>query len=83
MAIGTASRTARTTRRQHDSRISTLAEACRRAGPTARFDTLTDDKATILARAVDVHGIDALVRTALERRLPYDPARSAAAWIST
>ncbi|MFD6855993.1 helix-turn-helix domain-containing protein [Rhodococcus sp. NPDC060090] len=68
--------------RQQHPRIDDLAAACRRAGLTARFDTLSAEKATLIAHAVDVHGVDALVRVALERHRPSDPARSAAAWIS-
>lgn len=75
-------RTAPAAQRQH-SRIDDLAAACRRAGLTARFDTLTAEKATMIADSVDIHGIDALVRAALERHRPRNPARSAAAWIST
>ncbi|TCN49153.1 helix-turn-helix protein [Rhodococcus sp. SMB37] len=74
-------RTAPAAQQQHPH-IDDLATACRRAGLTARFDTLTAEKATLIAHAVDVHGIDALVRAALERHRPNDPARSAAAWIS-
>ncbi|MFD0454619.1 hypothetical protein ACFQZK_31440 [Rhodococcus aetherivorans] len=69
--------------RQHHPQVEKLAVACRRAGLTARFDTLTAEKASMIAHAVDVHGIDALVRAALERHRPQDPARSAAAWIPT
>ncbi|MFD6897823.1 helix-turn-helix domain-containing protein [Rhodococcus sp. NPDC060086] len=67
---------------QQHPQIDDLAAACRLAGLTARFDTLTAEKATMIAHSVDVHGIDALVRAALERHRPNDPARSAAAWIS-
>lgn len=73
---------ARAAAQQRYSRIDDLATACRRAGLTARFDTLTAEKATLIARSVDLHGIEALVQAALERHRPHDPARSAAAWIS-
>ncbi|MEE2032657.1 helix-turn-helix domain-containing protein [Rhodococcus chondri] len=67
--------------RQHPH-IEKLAAACRRVGLTARFDTLTAEKATVIAHSVEVHGIEALVRAALGLHRPHDPARSAAAWIS-
>lgn len=75
--------TTRPAKRQHHPQIEKLADACRSAGLFAGFDTLTSEKATTVARLVDVHGIDALVRAALDRHRPEDPARSAAAWIST
>ncbi|MCD2112986.1 helix-turn-helix domain-containing protein [Rhodococcus rhodochrous] len=61
--------------------IDRLATACRRAGLSARFDTLTPAKRTLVEQSIDTHGVDALVRAALERHRPWDPARSAAAWI--
>ncbi|ATQ27863.1 helix-turn-helix domain-containing protein [Rhodococcus ruber] len=76
-------RAAKAAQRPHHPQIETLAAACRRAGLTARFDTLTAEKASIITHSVDVHGIDALVRAALARHRPHDPARSAAAWIPT
>lgn len=69
--------------RQQRSALDDLASACRRAGLTARFDTLTAEKARIIASSVDIHGVEPLVRAALHRRRPHDPARSAAAWIPT
>ncbi|UYP20879.1 helix-turn-helix domain-containing protein [Rhodococcus sp. Z13] len=74
---------ARPAQKQQHPELEKLAAACRRAGLTARFDTLTAQKASMVAHSVDVHGVDALVRAALERHRPYDPARSAAAWIPT
>ncbi|WP_367652613.1 helix-turn-helix domain-containing protein [Rhodococcus pyridinivorans] len=66
---------------QQPSPIDRLATACRRAGLTARFDTLTPGKCTLVEQAIDTHGVDALVRVALDRHRPWDPARSATAWI--
>lgn len=66
---------------QQPSLIDRLATACRRAGLSARFDTLTTAKRTLVEQSIDTHGVDALVRAALERHRPWDPARSAAAWI--
>ncbi|MGW5321815.1 helix-turn-helix domain-containing protein [Rhodococcus pyridinivorans] len=67
--------------RQQPSPIDRLATACRRAGLTARFDTLTPTKCALVEQSIALHGIEALVRTALDRHRPWDPARSAAAWI--
>ncbi|MEU5842314.1 helix-turn-helix domain-containing protein [Rhodococcus sp. NPDC047139] len=72
---------ASTQEEQRPSPVDRLATACRRAGLTARFDTLTPEKRALVTQSVDLHGVDALVRTALERHRPWDPARSAAAWI--
>ncbi|WP_432714988.1 helix-turn-helix domain-containing protein [Rhodococcus rhodochrous] len=74
-------RTCDATREQQPSPIDRLAAACRRAGLSARFDTLTPAKCTLVEQSIDTHGVDALVRAALERHRPWDPARSAAAWI--
>ncbi|WAL45708.1 helix-turn-helix domain-containing protein [Rhodococcus pyridinivorans] len=74
-------RTGDATREQQLSPIDRLATACRRAGLSARFDTLTPAKCTLVEQSIDTHGVDALVRAALERHRPWDPARSAAAWI--
>ncbi|WP_432676790.1 helix-turn-helix domain-containing protein [Rhodococcus pyridinivorans] len=69
------------TREQQPSPIDRLATACRRAGMSAQFGTLTPAKRTLVEQSIDTHGVDALVRAALERHQPWDPARSAAAWI--
>lgn len=74
-------RTHDATHDQQPSPINRLATACRRAGLSARFDTLTMAKRTLVEQSIDTHGVDALVRVALERHRPWDPARSAAAWI--
>ncbi|MCK0090493.1 helix-turn-helix domain-containing protein [Rhodococcus sp. F64268] len=71
------------TAQRPDTQLDDLAAACRRAGLTARFDTLTTEKAAMIADFLAIHGIEALVRAALTRHRPDDPARSAAAWIST
>ena len=63
------------------SPIDHLATECRRAGLTARFDTLPPDKRVLVEQSIRAHGVGALVRVALERHRPWDPARSAAAWI--
>jgi len=70
-------------RQQQRDRIDQLAAACRRADLTARFDTLNAEKAALVERSIEVHGVDALVRAALQRHRPHDPARSAAAWVPT
>ncbi|WP_192378547.1 helix-turn-helix domain-containing protein [Rhodococcus rhodochrous] len=67
--------------RQQLSPIDRLPTACRRAGLTARFDTLTPPKCAIAEQSIALHGVEALVRAALDRHRPWDPARSAAAWI--
>ena len=84
-AVPRATKRARQSEReeQQPSRIDLLATACRRAGLTARFDSLTREKCSLVEQSIDTHGIDALVRAALERHRPWDPARSAAAWIPT
>lgn len=66
---------------QQPPSLDQLATACRRAGLTARFDTLTAAKRALVEQSVDTHGVEALVRAALERHRPWDPARSAAAWL--
>ncbi|SUE15396.1 Uncharacterised protein [Rhodococcus gordoniae] len=66
---------------QQPPSLDQLATACRRAGLTARFDTLTAAKRALVEQSIDTHGVEALVRAALERHRPWDPARSAAAWI--
>lgn len=76
-------RTPKQAQRQRYPQIETLAQACRSAGLTASFESLTAEKATVVAESVDLHGVDTLVRAALDRHRPGDPARSAAAWIST
>ncbi len=67
------------TKRTHDATceqqpfpIDRLATACRRAGLSARFDTLTPAKRTLVEQSIDTHGVDALVRAALERHRPWD-----------
>jgi hypothetical protein len=67
--------------RQQSSPLDQLATACRRAGLTARFDTLTPTKCALVEQSIALHGIEALVRAALDRHRPWDSARSAAAWI--
>ncbi|MGU3587435.1 helix-turn-helix domain-containing protein [Rhodococcus sp. C26F] len=74
-------RTRDATREQQPSPIDRLATACRRAGLSAQFDTLTPAKRTLVEQSISTHGVDALVRAALECHRPWDPARSAAAWI--
>ncbi|MEU2002084.1 replication protein [Rhodococcus sp. NPDC019627] len=63
--------------------LDALAVACRHAGLTARWDALKPETAASITELLDLHGVSALVHSAVTAHRPINPTRYAQGWIET